>query len=112
MAPMGGGIASSGGPCGALTGAIALMGSVMGRDSPEKRDDPMMWKACYEFYKRFETAVVGSWGSVHCRDIAGVDWRDRKQTKAFYKGGGHDKCAGSTGKAARILGEVMEKYLK
>jgi len=111
MAPMGGGIASSGGACGALTGAIALLGSVMGRGSPEKRDDPKMWKACYELYKRFESEVVGSAGSINCRDIAGVDWRDRKQTKAFYKGDGRDKCADNTGKAARILGEVIEKYL-
>jgi C_GCAxxG_C_C family probable redox protein len=112
MAPMGGGIASSGGPCGALTGAIALIGSVMGRGSPENSDDRKMWKASYEFYKRFETEVVGSWGSVNCRDITGIDWRDRKQARAFYKDGGRDKCADNTAKAARILGEVMEKYLK
>jgi C_GCAxxG_C_C family probable redox protein len=112
MAPMGGGIASSGGPCGALIGAIAFLGSVMGKDVPQKWDDPKMWKACWDFYKRFESEVVGSGGSVNCRDITGVDWRDRKQVKVFYKGGGRGRCAFNTGTAARILGEVMEKYLK
>ena len=111
MTAMAGGIAASGGACGALTGAVAFLGSVLGRDEPEKKDDPLMWKACYKFYGRFEKEVAGTWGSVNCRDIAGVDWKDRDQTIAFYKGEGAVQCVNNTGKAARILGEVLEKYL-
>ena len=112
MASMGGGIASSGGPCGALIGAVAFFGSLMGKDEPEKRDDRLMWKISYEFYKRFENEVAGKWGSINCRDITGVDWRNRDQARAFRKREGRVQCANLTGKAARILGEVMEKYLK
>jgi len=112
MTALGGGIASQGGACGALTGAIAFLGSVFGRDEPETRDDRLVWKASHEFYKRFEAEVTEKWGSINCRDITGVDWSDREQARAFYKGEGKFACADSTGKAAKILGEVLEKYLE
>ncbi len=112
MTPMAGGIAARGGPCGALTGGQALLGSVLGRDDPEARDDPVMWKACNEFYSRFETEVVEKRVGINCRDITGVDWRDRDQARAFHKGEGATQCANNTGKAAQILGEILEKYLK
>jgi hypothetical protein len=86
---------------------------VLGNDEPEKKDDPLLWKASREFYARFESEVTKEVGSVNCRDITGVDdWTDRGQRRAFYKGEGVVKCTGNTGKAARILGEVLEKYVK
>jgi C_GCAxxG_C_C family probable redox protein len=113
MTAFGGGMVSSGGACGALAGGIALLGSALGNDDPEKKDDPLVWKACREFYARFEREVTNESGSVNCRDITGVgDWTDRGQRRAFYKGEGVVKCRGMTGKAARILGEVLEKYVK
>jgi len=45
MTAFGGGLVSSGGACGALAGGIALLGSVLGNDDPEKKDDPLLWKA-------------------------------------------------------------------
>jgi C_GCAxxG_C_C family probable redox protein len=110
MAPLGGGIAASGGPCGALTGGVAFLGRLFGKGKPEEADDRQMWKATAEYYRRFETEVAGQYGSVNCRDIARVDWRDREAVKAFYAGEGAQECARNTGKAARILGEVIEKY--
>ena len=110
-APLGGGIALRGGICGALTGGIVLLGSLLGKEEPEKMDDPTMGKACNEFYKRFENEVVGQLGSVNCRDITGVDWKDREQVKAFREGEGRIQCVNNTGKAARILGDILEKYV-
>ena len=52
MAAMGGGIASSGGPCGALTGGVALLGRLFGKATPDGQDDRRMWKAAAEFYRR------------------------------------------------------------
>lgn len=113
MTALAGGIVSRGETCGALTGGIALLGSVLGRDDPDKKDDPDVWKACDEFYKRFEAEAVEDSGSVKCRDITGVtDWRDKSQARGFYKGEGVVQCRANTGKAARILGEVLEKYVK
>lgn len=113
MTGLAGGIVSRGGPCGALTGGVALLGSVLGRDDPDKKDDPLLRKACNEFYTRFEREVTEKWESINCRDITGVvDWSDWKQRRAFYKGEGVIQCISNTGKAARILGEVLEKYVK
>jgi len=103
---------SSGGVCGALSGGVALLGSVLGNDDPEKKDDPLMWKACREFYARFEREVANDSGGVNCRDITGIDdWTDKENKRAFFQRGGVVKCRDNTGKAARILGEVLEKYL-
>ena len=112
VAPLGGGVASHGGICGALTGGIVLLGSLLGKEAPEKTDDPKLGKACNEFYNRFENEVVGQWGSVNCRDITGVDLKDDEQLKAFREGQGRIQCVNNTGKAARILGETLEKYLE
>jgi C_GCAxxG_C_C family probable redox protein len=111
MASMGGGIATTGGPCGAILGGVAFLGYLMGKDEPEKKDDPFMWKTCLKFYKRFQDEVAGEYDGINCRDIAGVDWSDLEQTKAFFQGEGGAQCIRNTGKAARILGEVIEKYL-
>ncbi len=111
MSPMAGGLAASGGPCGALIGAFVLLGTLFGKDEPEKEDNPLMWKSSWEFRKRFEKEVVAKWGSINCLDITGVDWKDRDQMKAFYEGEGAIQCADNTGKAAGILGELLEKYL-
>lgn len=112
MASLGGGIASSGGPCGALTGGVAFLGSVLGKDEPSGRDDPRMWKACHEFYKIFKSEIAGQWESVNCSEIAGVNWKDRSRVREFYKGGGRIRCADNTGKAARLLGVLLEKYFE
>ena len=77
---------------------------------PEAKDDPIMWKACSEFLSWFEKEVVEKEG-INCRDITGVDWSNREQAKAFYKGEGVIKCANNTEKTAQILGEILEKYI-
>ena len=112
MAALGGGIASSGGPCGALTGGVALLGRLFGKVGPEDKDDPRMWKAAYKFYKRFQNEICDEEGSVDCRDIAGIDWKNREVVAAFYGGEGRAVCGGNTGKAAAILGEVIERYME
>jgi C_GCAxxG_C_C family probable redox protein len=109
MASMGGGIAFSGGPCGALTGAVVFIGSLFGKDEPGEKDSPLMHKACDLFYRRFENEVAKGFDSINCRDMTGVDWKDPVQVNAFRKGNGRIMCASYTGKAARILGEVLEE---
>lgn len=112
MTSMGGGVAASGGMCGALVGGVAFLGSVLGRDEPEKKDDPLLWKACQMFYSRLEKETIAEHNGINCRDISGVtDWRDRDQKSTFYKGEGIVRCKKNVGKAARILCEVIEKYI-
>lgn len=109
---MGGGIAASGGPCGILVGGLALLGSILGKELPEQKDDRNLWKMCSTYYRRFADEVVGAVGSVNCRDITGCDWSDAEQTRAYYRGEGVKRCAENAGKAARILGEILEDFLE
>jgi C_GCAxxG_C_C family probable redox protein len=109
---MGGGIGGSGGPCGILVGGIALLGSLLGKETPEEKDDRNLWKLVAAYYRRFQGEVLEGAGSVNCRDITGCDWSDPAQTKAYYKGEGALRCAANAGKAARILGEILEEFRK
>ena len=110
MAALGGGIASTGGTCGIVIGAVLCLGMVYGKETPEQKDDPAMWKAGRSFHKRFLRDVTG--GRVNCGEITRVDWSDKEQIKSFVKGEGRVRCAGYTGSGARILGEILERYVQ
>ena len=109
MAALGGGIASTGGTCGVIVGAVLCLGMVYGKETPEQKDDPAMWKTGRSFHKRFLRDVTE--GQINCSEITGVNWTDKEQIKAFVKGEGRVRCAGYTGSGARILGEILERYV-
>ena len=91
VAALGGGIASSGKVCGILTGGVAFLSSLYGKESPEAKDHPRMWRLTYKLNKKFEE-MTKEFGGVDCRDIARVDWKDREAVKNFYSdpdGGGN-----------------------
>jgi C_GCAxxG_C_C family probable redox protein len=110
MAALGGGIASTGGTCGIVIGAVLCLGMVFGKETPEQKDDPAMWKTGRSFHKRFLREVTE--GRLNCSEITRVDWTDKEQIKAFVKGEGRVRCAGYTGSGARILGEILERYVQ
>jgi C_GCAxxG_C_C family probable redox protein len=110
MAALGGGIASTGGTCGIVIGAVLCLGMVFGKKTPEQKDDPAMWKTGRSFHKRFLREVTE--GRLNCSEITRVDWTDKEQIKAFVKGEGRVRCAGYTGSGARILGEILERYVQ
>ncbi|MEF8823768.1 MAG: C-GCAxxG-C-C family protein [Desulfohalobiaceae bacterium] len=110
MAALGCGIASTGGTCGVIVGAVLCLGMVYGKETPQHKDDPAMWKAGKSFHKRFLRDVTQ--GKVNCGEITRVDWTDKEQIKSFVKGEGRVRCAGYTGSGARILGEVIERYVR
>jgi C_GCAxxG_C_C family probable redox protein len=106
----GGGVASSGRVCGCLTGGIALLSSLYGKDRPEGKDHPRMWRLSYKLTKRFED-LTREYGGVDCRDIARVDWKDREAVKVFYSGpdGRRRLCQKLVGETACALGEILEQ---
>jgi C_GCAxxG_C_C family probable redox protein len=110
MAALGGGIASTGGTCGIVIGAVLCLGMVFGKETPEQKDDPAMWKTGRSFHKRFLREVTE--GRLNCSEITRVDWTDKEQIKAFVKGEGRVRCAGYTGSGARILGDILERYVQ
>ena len=110
MGALGGGVASTGRVCGCLTGGVAFLSSLYGRDRPEGKDHPRMWRWGYKLSKRFED-LTKEYGGVDCRDIARVNWSDREAVKTFYFGadGRRRFCKKLVGDTACALGEILEE---
>lgn len=110
MGSFGGGIASSGNMCGALTGGIALISSIYSRSNLAEKEDPRMWTLSFKLIKKFEE-LTKPFGSVNCRDIAQMNWRDREATKDFYGNpeSRRQYCIKLVGDTAYALGEILEQ---
>jgi hypothetical protein len=49
-------------------------------------------------------------GSIFCRDITGVNWKDQNQVRDYYNGEKRQECLRLIGEAARIVGELLDEY--
>ncbi len=109
MGAFGGGLGGDGDVCGAVVGALSALGLRFSRGREEEKEDPRMWAYLQEMLRRFREEVVKNHGSMLCRDIARVDWKDREQARAFYKGEKMRECGRIVGDTANILGELLER---
>jgi C_GCAxxG_C_C family probable redox protein len=107
MDSFGGGLAAHGEVCGAVIGGLAVIGLNFGRPKSGSEADMRMWKYSSIFMKRFKHEVAH--GKLLCRDIAGVDWRDRDQVTKYREGEKFRSCQVLAGKTARIIGELLEQ---
>ena len=106
MDAFGGGLGAHGEVCGAVVGGLAAVGLVFGRPQPGSQADMRMWKYAARFMRIFRKEIAA--GGILCRDIAGVDWRNPDQVRAFREGGKFIACRSLTGKTAKLLGEILE----
>ena len=109
MGAFGGGLGGNGEVCGALAGALAVLGLCYSRASADEKENPKMWTDAQEMVRRFRSEIVNQEGTIYCRDIARVDWTDREQAKAFYKGDQVKKCIRIVGETAMLVGEMLER---
>jgi C_GCAxxG_C_C family probable redox protein len=72
MGAFGGGLGGNGEVCGALAGALGVLGLRFSRGREEEKEDPRMWTYSQELMERFRKEIVKNQGSIHCRDIARV----------------------------------------
>jgi C_GCAxxG_C_C family probable redox protein len=81
--PFGGGIARRGEICGAVTGALLVLGLARGADKPAEKDE--IYRLAEEFMRRFEEKH----NSLLCRDLIDCDistpegWLKAKETGTF-----------------------------
>jgi C_GCAxxG_C_C family probable redox protein len=110
MGSFGGGIASSNRVCGALTGGVALISSLYSRGNFDQKEDPRMWKLSSKLNRKFEE-LTKEFGSVNCRDIARMNWRDQAAVKEFYANPDSRRkhCIWIVGETAYALGEILEE---
>jgi C_GCAxxG_C_C family probable redox protein len=109
MGAFGGGLGGNGEVCGALAGALAVIGLRYSRARADEKENPKMWADTQEMVRRFRDEIVKRAGTIYCRDIAQVNWRDRAETKAFYQGDKVKKCIRIVGETALLLGEMLER---
>ncbi len=111
MGAFGGGLGGNGEVCGAVVGALGVLGLRFSRGKEEEKEDPKMWAYTRELLKRFREEIVQKHGGIMCQEIAGVDWTDREQVKSFYRGEKALECGRIVGDTARLVGELLERTL-
>jgi hypothetical protein len=67
-----------------------------------------MWSYAQEALQRFRE-IVKNHGGILCREIAGVDWKNREQAKTFYKSEKAMECGRIVGDTAQMIGELLER---
>ena len=112
MGAFGGGLGGNGEVCGAIVGALAVMGIRFSRASEDEKDDPKMWSYAHEVLERFRKEIVKHHGSILCREITGVNWKDREQTRGFYKSEKVLECGRIVGDTALLVGELLERVME
>ncbi len=110
LAPFGGGMGGSGGICGALPGALAVMGLIMGKETPSQRDHRSLWRSSSSMIKAFSD-ITAVYGGTNCSDIARVDWTDIEQIKRFRKSpdSRRKECKKVIGETTRRLIELLDQ---
>ncbi len=103
-APFGGGVARSGDTCGAVTGALMVIGLPYGIIRPDPPAKERTYERAQEFMARFRAYN----GALHCRDLLGYDFstpegrtaiKERKLT--------HTICPRLVESAVQILEEML-----
>jgi C_GCAxxG_C_C family probable redox protein len=112
MGAFGGGLGGNGEVCGAVVGALAVMGLRFSRASEDEREDPKMWSYTHELLERFQTEIAKNHGSILCREIARVNWKDREQARAFYKSEAALECGRIVGDTAMLVGEILDRVVE
>ena len=107
MAAFGGGLGGNGEICGAVVGALGVLGLRFGRGREEEKEDPKMGAYAKEVLQRFRE-IVKNHGGILCREIAGVDWKDRDQARAYYRSEKIVECRRIVGETAYMVGELLE----
>ena len=109
MGAFAGGLGANGEVCGALVAALAVMGLRFGRAREEDKEDRRLWGNTFEIVKRFREEIVKNHTGIRCREIAGVNWKNREEFQNFYKGEKFLECGRIVGDTAKLVGELLER---
>ena len=95
--------------CGALVGALAVIGLKFSRGQEDEKEDPRMFGYTSELLKRFREQIVLNHSGIRCQEITGVDWKNREQVESYFKGEKFVECTRIVGNTARLTGELLER---
>jgi C_GCAxxG_C_C family probable redox protein len=100
--PFGGGTAHQGHVCGAVTGALMVLGLAKGDATTEKKDET--YRLAEEYIRRFQELH----GSILCRELTGYDiskpeeFQKARESRVFY-----DTCPRLVKDAAKLISEFL-----
>lgn len=101
----GGGMAHTGNTCGAVTGAIMVIGMKYGRT---RADDPAAKERTYAKVAEFLDEFKKRHASINCTELLGCDLSDPKELERARSGGiMKAKCPGFVRDACEILEKVL-----
>jgi C_GCAxxG_C_C family probable redox protein len=104
-APFGGGIGQTGGICGALTGALVILGLQFG----SALADPVAKQKAYQIGREFVERFRKANGQVNCRDLLGHDVSTPEGLKAVKDGGlGKTVCLPVLLNSVAILEQMLK----
>jgi C_GCAxxG_C_C family probable redox protein len=102
---LGGGIGRTGDVCGAVTGAILILGLKYGSTNPRDKTGKF---AAYKKVQEFCEAFKDRAGSMICRELLGFDFRTQEGSVMAAQPGAFKHCPGYV----EIAAEVLETMLK
>jgi C_GCAxxG_C_C family probable redox protein len=73
MQGLAGGLGYTGDVCGALTGAVCLLGLYAGKGNAETAEDPRLLFMVEDLVKWFKEKATKEYGGIHCLDIVNDD---------------------------------------
>lgn len=101
--PLGGGLARRGEVCGAVNGALLVLGLARGSETPDGKDQT--YRLAQDFLARFEQRH----GSLICRELLGYDIRDPQERERAAQAGVFSRlCPLFVSGAAEILQSMLE----
>ena len=97
-----GGVARTSGMCGAVSGGIMALGVLYGRDNAEQPYETV-YKKVQQFIKAFEKEYM----STNCFELTGFDLSHEEERQAFFEKGTMEKCRQFTGRAPRLVADLI-----
>lgn len=102
--PFGGGMGHAGRVCGAVSGALMVIGLFKGIEVYDKEKK----EACYELTREFQARFIERHGHINCPDLLGLDIGDPSQLQLAREQALFQKvCPQFVGGAVRILQELL-----
>lgn len=93
--------------CGAIAGAVQVVGALFGKAGPRDMEDSRLTATIKTVYDRLQELAVSRYGDTSCQTISRCNWYDPEDVKARRIDGRRDECTRFVGECARVVGEVL-----